>query len=94
MHHFLATVVVLAVVTAGGQAARQWFGVQGTIKCGNEPAKNARVWLYDIDTGAILTGASLNRHFDAQVSTIRWRRTVRTRRATFSWAAMPTTHSA
>ena len=44
---------IMLCMTAVAMVAesKQWYGVQGTLMCGNKPYANARVWLYDIDIG-------------------------------------------
>ncbi len=50
----MIVIALVLCVTTVAMASKQWYGVQGTLMCGNKPYKNARVWLYDIDVGMCL----------------------------------------
>ena len=54
MVHTIVIALVLCTVATVAES-KQWFGVKGTLMCGNKPYKNAKVWLYDIDVGMLTT---------------------------------------
>jgi hypothetical protein len=40
---------LLSLLCCAVHAEKQWFGVKGRLMCGDQPAINARVQLYDFD---------------------------------------------